>query len=117
MWVPGVQEPHDFVRALLYLHELADLYLPGAVTERRSVGLVPSLQALPCPCRGVLRVGLPSGPAKRDLQVHDVCGRLVARVVVPAGSSQATLDLHHLHPGVYYVSTAGAGTVPVLVVR
>jgi hypothetical protein len=36
---------------------------------------------------------------------------------VPAASSQTTLDLLHLQPGVYYVSAAGAGTVPVVVVR
>jgi hypothetical protein len=41
----------------------------------------------------------------------------VAQAALPAGSSQATLDLLHLQPGVYYVSTAGAGTVPVVVVR
>jgi hypothetical protein len=42
---------------------------------------------------------------------------LVARTVVPAGGTQVTLELLHLQPGVYYVSAAGAGTVPVVVVR
>jgi hypothetical protein len=39
------------------------------------------------------------------------------QVVVPAGSSRAALDLHRLQPGVYYVSAAGAGATPVVVVR
>jgi len=106
----------NYIRVLLYLHELADMDLPG-VAERRGIGPAPSLELAPRPCRGVLRVGLPLGLGTRELQVHDICGRLVARAVVPAGSSQATLDLHHLQPGVYYVSTAGAGTVPAVVVR
>ena len=69
------------------------------------------------PARGALQVGLPPGTGKHELRVHDACGRLVTRAVVPAGSPQAALDLRDLQPGVYYVSTAGAGTVPVVVVR
>ena len=72
---------------------------------------------MPRPCRGVLQVELSPVTGKRELQLHHVCGRLVKRVVVSAGSPQATLDLHRLQPGVYYVSTAGAGTAPVVVVR
>jgi len=117
VWIPETQESQDFVRILLYLHELADMGLPGAVAERRDLGPVPSLQVMPRPCRGALRVELPPVTGTRELQVHDVCGRLVLRVVVPAGSPQTALDLHNLQPGVYYVSTAGAGTVPVVVVR
>jgi hypothetical protein len=117
VWIPEEQEPQDFVRILLYLHELAGKKLPGAVAERRDLGPVPSLQVMPRPCRGVLQVELPPVTGTRELQVRDVCGRLVMRVVVPAGSSRTTLDLHNLQPGVYYVSAAGAGTVPVVVVR
>jgi len=116
VWIPEVQEPQDFVRVLLYLHELAGGEV-SFVAERRAIGPTASLRAFPRPCRGVLQVGLPPGARARELQVHDVCGRLVVSVVLPAGSSQATLDLHLLRPGVYYVSTAGAGTVPVVVVR
>jgi hypothetical protein len=72
---------------------------------------------MPRPCRGVLQVELPPATGTRELQVHDDCGRLVMRVAVPAGSSRAALDLHNLQPGAYYVSTAGAGTAPVVVVR
>jgi hypothetical protein len=117
VWIPEVQEPQDFVRVLLYLHELAGGDITFVSEGRRAVGPAASLRAFPRPCRGVLQVELQPMTGRRELQVHDVCGRLVARVVLPAGSSQATLDLHFLRPGVYYVSTAGAGTVPVVVVR
>ncbi len=115
VWIPEVQEPQDFVRVLLYLHELADLTV--GIAESREPVQAASLRAAPRPSRGVLQVVLPPGLGKRDLRVHDVCGRLVERMAVPAGGSQATLDLGHLQPGVYYVSTAGAGTVPVVIVR
>jgi hypothetical protein len=116
VWIPERQESQNTVRALLYLHELAGDNLVG-VSERHHVVAAASLRAFPRPCRGALQVGLPPGTDTRGLQVHDVCGRLVARLVVPAGRTQATLDLHDLQPGVYYVSTAGAGTLPVVVVR
>jgi hypothetical protein len=115
-WIPEVQELQNSVRVLLYLHEVADMNLTDVV-EHRSAGPDASLQVMPRPCRGVVQVGLPPGLGKRDLRVHDVCGRLVARTVVPAGSAHATLDLRHLQPGVYCVSAAGAGTVPLVVVR
>ncbi len=115
VWIPEVQEPHDFVRVLLYLHELSG-ELEG-VTEHPGVCPVASLRAFPRPCRGLLQVGLQPMTVRCELQVHDICGRLVARTAVPAGSSRTTLDLHRLKPGVYYVSTAGAGTVPVVIVR
>jgi len=117
VWIMEEQEVQNYVRVLLYLHELADMDPSVAVTERHDIRPAASLQVAPRPCRSVLRVGLPPGTGKRELRIHDVCGRLVARAVVPAGRSQATLDLHHLQPGVYYVSTAGAGTVPVVVAR
>jgi len=115
-WIPTLQGFQDFVRFLLYLHELADMN-PLGVADRRASGPAASLQVVPRPCRDAVHVALPPGLGKRDLLVHDVCGRLVARTVVPAGSAQATLDLRHLQPGVYYVSAAGEGTVPVVVVR
>jgi hypothetical protein len=115
-WIPPVQEFQNSVRALLYLHELAGGNLTS-VAESHAVGPATSLRALPRPCRGILQVRLPQETGPSELRVHDVCGRLVARGVVPAGSTQATLDLRHLQPGVYYVSAAGAGTVPVVVVR
>jgi len=117
VWIPDVQEPQNPVRVLLYLHELADMDMPGIATERRNSAPAASLQVTPRPCRGVLRVGLPPGPSPRELRVYDACGRLARRDVVPAGSSQAFMDLRDLQPGVYYVSAAGAGTVPVVVVR
>jgi hypothetical protein len=104
------------VRTLLYLHGLADMDLPG-VAERRVAAPAASLRVAPRPCRGVLRVGLAPGTDPCELQIHDPCGRLVKRSVVPSGSRQAVLDLRDLRPGVYYVSAAGAGTVPVVVVR
>ncbi len=116
-WIPETEEPQNFIRVLLYLHELADKNLSGGVAELPSVGGAASLRAFPRPCRGVLRVVLPPGMRARQLRVHDACGRLVAQAALPAASSQATLDLLHLQPGVYYVSTTGAGTVPVVVVR
>jgi hypothetical protein len=115
-WIPEIEEPQNSVRVLLYLHELADKKMSG-VAELRSVGGASSLRAFPRPCRGVLRVVLPPSMRARQLRVHDACGRLVAQAVVSAGGQRATLDLRHLQPGVYYVSTAGAGTVPVVVVR
>jgi hypothetical protein len=115
VWIPEVQEPQDFIRVLLYLHELSTS--PYGISEGRDIGVAASLRAFPRPCRGVLQVELTSGPSRRELRVHDVCGRLVARTVVPAGSSQITIDLHCLQPGVYYASTASAGTVPVVIVR
>jgi hypothetical protein len=115
-WIPEVQEVQNYIRVLIYLHELADMEMPG-VAERRGAVPAASLRLAPRPCRGVLQVGLPPGPGRRELRVHDVCGRLVAQAVVPAGSSQTTLDLRHLQPGVYYVSADGPGTVPVVVVR
>jgi hypothetical protein len=115
VWIPEVQEPQDFVRTLLYLHELAGV--PDCVAERRTVGPAATLRAYPRPCRGVLQVGLPPVTGPRELQIHDACGRLVKRSIVPAGSRHSMLDLRDLRPGVYYVSTAGAGTVPVVVVH
>jgi hypothetical protein len=115
-WIPTLQGFQDFARFLLYLHELAGMSPPG-VADRHASGPAASLQLAPRPCRDIVHVALPPGLGKRELLVHDVCGRLVARTVVPAGSSQATLDLRHMQPGVYYVSAANEGTVPVVVVR
>jgi hypothetical protein len=117
VWIPEEQEPQNIVRILLYLHELADKKLPGAIAERRDLGPVPFLRVMPRPCRGVLQVELPPATGTRELRVHDVSGRLALRVAVPAGSSRAAFDLHNLQPGVYYVSAAGAGTTPVVVLR
>jgi hypothetical protein len=116
-WIPDVQEKYDNVRTLLCLHELADMDLWSGAAEPRGPRTVASLRVAPRPCRGVLQVGLPPGTGKRDIRIHDVCGRLVARVVVPAGNPRAVLDLRDLQPGVYYISAAGAGTVPVVVVH
>ena len=115
-WIPQVQERQDLARTILSLHELADKNLSG-VAELRSIGAAASLCAFPRPCRGGLQVGLSQSTTARELRVHDACGRLVARAVVPAGRTQTELGLRGLQPGVYYVSTAGAGTVPVVVVR
>jgi hypothetical protein len=117
VWIPETQDAQSFVRILLYLHELADMDLPGAVAERRDLGVVPPLQVMPRPCRGVLQVEMPAVTGTRELQVHDVCGRLVLRATAPSGTARAALDLNNLQPGVYYVSAAGAGAVPVVVVR
>lgn len=117
VWIPEQQQSQDFVRVLLYLHELAGMALPGVVAERREVVQSSSLRVAPRPCRGLLQVEVPAGTRERELRVHDVCGRLVLQRVVPAGSPSASLDLRVLQPGVYYVSAAGAGTVPVVVVR
>ncbi len=115
-WIPEVQEAQDLVRILLYLHELSGDDM-SRVAERRAVGPAAALRAFPRPCRGVLQVVLPSRLGKRDLRVHDACGRLLKREVVPAGSQRAGMDLSDLQPGVYYVSVVGAGTLPVIVVR
>jgi hypothetical protein len=118
VWIPDVQEVEDYTRVLLYLHELADLDLSGtAVDERPVARSTAPLRLMPRPCRGALQVMLPSGQGERDLLVHDVCGRLVARTVVPAERQQAVLDVRVLQPGVYYLTAAGAGTVPFTVVR
>jgi hypothetical protein len=114
-WIPTLQELQNSVRVLLYLHELARN--PLGVADRHASSPAASLQVWPRPCRGLLRVGLPSTTAARELRIHDVCGRLVALAVVPVGGSQAVLDVHGLQPGVYFLSTGGTGTVPVVVVR
>jgi len=116
VWISQVQELQNSVRVLLYLHELAGGNLTR-VAESRAGGPAIPLRLFPRPCRGILQVRLSQETGPSELRVHDVCGRLVARRVVPAGSTQATLDLRHQQPGVYYVSAAGAGTVPVVVVR
>ena len=115
-WIPTLQELQNTVRILLYLHELAGDN-PPYVAEPRDVEPAASLRAFPRPCRGLLQVGLPPGLGPRELRVHDACGRLVMRAAVPAGSPRAVLDLRGLQPGVYCVYAAGAGTVPVVVVR
>jgi len=117
VWIPEVQEVQNFVRVLLYLHELADADLTVAAAERRVTRPTAPLRVAPRPCRGVLQVGLPPGTGPRELRIHDVCGRLVMRAGVPVGNSHAVLDLRDLQPGVYCVSAAGAGTIPVVVVR
>jgi hypothetical protein len=117
VWIPELQESQNAVRVLLYLHELADLDLPGAVTGPREPGPVAPLQVTPRPARGPLRVRVPAAAGDRQLRLHDTCGRLVMQAVLPAGRTEVMLDLRDLGPGVYYVSTAGAGTVPVVVVR
>jgi len=117
-WIPELQELQNEVRILLYLHELADLDLSGTAAEERHLTFSTApLRVAPSPCRGMLWVALLPATAAREVRIHDVCGRLVVRTVVPPGSSRATLDLRHLQPGVYYVSAAGAGTVPVVLVR
>jgi len=116
VWIPEIQEVQNYIRVILYLHELAT-DLPVAVAEGRGPGPVAALRVYPRPSRGILRVGLEPGTGSRELRVHDICGRLAASATVGAGRSQAELDLRDLQPGVYYVSVAGAGTVPVVVVR
>jgi hypothetical protein len=116
VWIPEAQEKLDLTRVLLYLHELAEQG-PPAVAERRAVVPAAALRVYPRPCRGVLQAELPEGVCARDIRVHDVSGRLVASAVVPPGRAHSELDLRGLRPGVYYVSLARAGTVPVVVVR
>jgi len=116
-WILERQEVQNYIRVLIYLHELADLDLSVAATERRDLSPSAPLQVVPRPCRGMLQVGLPPGLGRRELRIHDALGRLVLRAGVPAGSPRAVLDLRDLQPGVYCVSAAGAGTVPVVVVR
>ncbi len=115
-WVPEIEEVQQYLRVIIYLHELADLVPPG-VAELPEPTPAASVRAFPQPCRGLLRVEVPPGVAARQLHVRDVCGRLVASAVVPAGKVESELDLRNLRPGVYYVSAARAGTVPVVVVR
>jgi hypothetical protein len=115
-WIPESEEPQNDLRVLLYLHELADLG-QSAVTERGVLRRTMPLVAYPQPCHGLLQVELTPGSGQRELQVHDVCGRLLKQVTVPAGAGAAGLDLRALAPGVYYVSAAGAGTVPAVIVR
>ena len=116
VWIPEEQERLELTRILLYLHELAEQGPPG-VTERKAGLLSAGLRVHPRPCRGVLVAEFPEGSRARDVRVHDVTGRLVASAVVPAGRAKAELDLRDLRPGVYYVSAAGAGTAPVVIVR
>jgi len=117
VWIPEIQEVQNYIRVLIYLHELADMDPAVAANERRDVRPAASMQVAPRPCRGVMQVRLTSATSQRELEVHDACGRLVASAVVPAGRTQAELDLRDLRPGVYYVSAAGTGAVPVVVVR
>jgi len=110
VWIPDVQEAQNFTRILLYLHELADMDLSGtAVVERPATCPAAPLRVAPRPCRGALQVVFPSGLGTRELRVYDGCGRRVGQAAVPAGSSQASLDLHNLQAGVYFVSADGAG--------
>jgi hypothetical protein len=117
VWIPEIQEVQNYIRVLIYLHELADMDPAVAANERRDVRPAASMQVAPRPCRGVMQVRLTSATSRRELKVHDACGRLVMQAVVAAGRARAELDLRDLRPGVYYVSTAGAGAVPVVVVR
>jgi hypothetical protein len=114
-WIPTREELQNRVRVLLYLHELSDLTV--GIAESREPGQAASLRAAPRPCRGLLQVGPLPETGPREIRVYDACGRQVAAEVVPAGRTQAMLDLRGLRPGVYYVSAAGAGTAPVVVVR
>ncbi|HTW90373.1 MAG TPA: hypothetical protein VMH22_01510 [bacterium] len=118
-WIPEIEELQNNVRIILYLHELAgDMPpQPGIAAERRDIVPAASLRVAPRPCRGILQVGLPPVTGARELRVHDVCGRMVLQRTVPAGRASVSLDLRGLRPAVYYVSVAGAGTVPVVVVR
>ena len=116
-WISEVQERQNCVRVLLYLHELADADLSVAVDGGRLIRPTASLQVAPRPCRGVLQVAQLPGVRPCEVVVHDACGRRVATGDVPAGRTQAQLDLRGLQTGVYYVTAAGAGTVPVVVAR
>jgi hypothetical protein len=116
-WIPDEQERQNRARVLLYLHELADVNLPVAVDVGRVIRPTGSLRVAPRPCRGALRVAQLPGTRPCEILVHDACGRRVATANVPVGRTQALLDLRGLQPGVYYVTAAGAGTVPVVVVR
>jgi len=115
-WIPEAQEKLELTRILLYLHELAEQG-PPAVTERKGTVTAAALRVYPRPCRGVLHAELPGVTRARDISVHDVCGRLVASAVVTPGTAHSELDLRGLRPGIYYVSAASAGTVPVVIVR
>jgi hypothetical protein len=117
VWIPEVQTAQNSARVLLYLHELADMDLSGVATRPREVGPAVTLQVTPRPCRGVVALALPAATAPRGFQVHDVCGRQVKSGAIPAGTTRAELDLRDLRPGAYYVSAAGAGSAPVVIVR
>ncbi|HTW90350.1 MAG TPA: hypothetical protein VMH22_01395, partial [bacterium] len=119
VWIPQVQEVQDEVRVLLYLHELAnmDTTYDGAAERRDIVVPAASLRVAPRPCRGMLQVCLPPVHGARELRMHDVCGRMVLQRTVPAGRASVSLDLRGLRPAVYYVSVAGSGSAPVVVVR
>jgi len=116
VWIPEAQEAQNEVRTLLYLHELAGISLTD-VAEDRVANPAASLRISPRPCPGVLRIDLQPTTGARDIRVHDVCGRLVKRGVLTAGSQRTELDLGDLRPGAYYVSVTGAGSAPVVIVR
>ena len=71
-----------------------------------------ALAVWPNPARNSATVQLPASPATRAMTLTDAVGRVVRTPLLPAYASQATLDLHGLAPGLYYLRcSTEAGTV------
>ncbi|MBN2463994.1 T9SS type A sorting domain-containing protein, partial [candidate division WOR-3 bacterium] len=92
LWIPEAEERHNICRELLYLHELADGYFPGAISSRPSP-LTPRrspLSVSPNPCRGSAMLHWTTGPSDHSatLRIFDTSGRLVSSCNVHSPSSR-----------------------------
>ncbi|MBM3331589.1 T9SS type A sorting domain-containing protein [candidate division WOR-3 bacterium] len=80
-WIAEQQERHNICRELLYLHELADGYFPGAISTR-TLSLTPCpspFSVSPNPCRGSTVLHWSTGQPGRSttLRIFDASGRLL----------------------------------------
>ena len=65
----------------------------------------------PNPADATVRIGLATEPHERKLSLIDALGRLLKRVVVPAGASEIRLDVSAYPAGLYALTLSSAGGV------
>ncbi|MDO7875221.1 hypothetical protein Q5H93_10800 [Hymenobacter sp. ASUV-10] len=83
--------------------------LGGFVTSRRAIQTVPAFTLAPTPATTATRLTWPSPSATpRPVQLLDALGCAVRQQVLPAHTTQATLDLTGLAPGLYLVRCGSA---------
>jgi hypothetical protein len=79
------------------------------------------LTVRPNPCRDYVALALPKpAAANLHLRLSDVSGRIVLQIQVQPGERSASLDLHALPAGVYFISQPGlpaAGRVRLVKLR
>ena len=80
---------------------------PGRTTSLNK-SIVPNLVLSPNPTSQTTMIQFPEvSVTSRSIQLTNQVGQLIQTIVVPAGTQQHQLDIQHLAPGVYILSTNG----------